>query len=53
MKIRRFIGAEHEVCAYGNVYVEDAVFFIENWLRKEKQWISDERFDSAKQNVSK
>ena len=53
VKIRRFLGAEHEVCAYGNVYVEDAVFFIENWLRKEKQWISDERFDSAKQNVSK
>ncbi|MBQ0007794.1 MAG: alpha/beta hydrolase [bacterium] len=49
VKIRRFIGAEHEVSSFGNIYVEDAIFFIENWLRKGKQWISDENFSITKQ----
>ncbi|MCQ2344664.1 MAG: alpha/beta hydrolase [Paludibacteraceae bacterium] len=49
VKIRRFLGAEHEVCSYGNVYVEDAIFFIENWLRRGEQWTSDEKFCGTKQ----
>lgn len=43
-RIRRFTGLGHEVCEFGNSEVDDAVYFIENWVRRGARWSSDETF---------
>lgn len=43
-RVRRFTGLGHEVCEFGNYEVDDAVMFIETWVRRGSRYSSDETF---------
>lgn len=42
--LRRFEGLKHEVAIFGNVYIDEQEWFIENYIRKGKNWMLDETF---------
>lgn len=42
--MRRFEGLKHEVSIFGNLFVDEQVWFIENYVRKGNKWMLDETF---------
>lgn len=42
--LRRFEGLKHEVAAFGNTFVDEQEWFIENYVRKGRKWMLDETF---------
>lgn len=42
--LRRFEGLKHEVAVFGNIFVDEQEWFIENYIRQGRKWMLDETF---------
>jgi len=42
--LRRFEGLKHEVAMFGNIYLDEQDWFIQNYIREARKWYLDETF---------